>query len=130
MENKRSSRARELFLKRQSQLRDRIIEGPSKASAKYHCVHGKIKYYCRDCGGSQICEHYKRRARCILCGGGSLCEHERIRYFCKVCKGKGICEHDRQKYHCKECGKKKEKLKEIADLIEKEDCRVTVRFNE
>ena len=35
----------------------------------YICIHGKIKYFCKECGGSQICEH------------------DRIKYACKECKG-------------------------------------------
>ena len=34
---------------------------------KYYCIHGKIKYCCKECGGSQICEHNKSKYRCKKC---------------------------------------------------------------
>ena len=52
---------------------------------KYLCEHGKYKYQCKECGGTQICPHSKRK------------------YQCKECKGTQICPHDRQKSHCKKC---------------------------
>jgi len=70
----------------------------------YKCLHGKVKYYCRDCHGSQICPHDRQKSRCKLCNGGSFCEHKRARYICKDCNGKGICIHNRQKFFCKLCG--------------------------
>ena len=30
-----------------------------KVKNKYNCIHGKYKYNCKECGGSQICEHKK-----------------------------------------------------------------------
>ena len=68
------------------------------------CLHGKVKYYCKDCEGSQICSHNRRKTRCRECNGGSICEHKRVRYLCKDCVGKGICSHGRQKFFCKDCG--------------------------
>ena len=31
------------------------------------CEHGKYKYRCVDCGGSQICEHANRKDNCKIC---------------------------------------------------------------
>jgi len=80
----------------------RILDEPKRDPTK--CLHGKVKYYCRDCRGSQICPHDRRKSRCRECNGGSFCEHKRARYICKDCNGKGICEHNRQKFFCKLCG--------------------------
>ncbi|KAL9963732.1 hypothetical protein ACROYT_G027266 [Oculina patagonica] len=75
-----------------SNILDEVIPDPKK------CPHGRIKYYCRDCHGSQICPHNRRKSRCKLCDGGSFCEHKRARYLCKDCNGKGICIHGRQRW--------------------------------
>jgi len=80
----------------------KVLDEPKRDPKK--CSHGKVKYYCRDCHGSQICPHDRQKSRCKLCNGGSFCEHKRARYICKDCNGKGICEHNRQKFFCKLCG--------------------------
>ncbi len=98
------------------------IQKNFKNMKKYHCEHGKVKYLCKDCGGSQICEHgkckyqckecggsgicdhRKRKSRCKECGGFEICEHGKRKDSCKKCGGSGICEHGKQKSHCKECG--------------------------
>jgi hypothetical protein len=49
------------------------------------CVHSRIKFWCRDCGGKGICVHGKNK------------------YLCKDCGGSGICGHGRNKHNCKEC---------------------------
>jgi len=49
------------------------------------CEHGKMKTYCKECGGTSICEHGKRKVYCKECGGGSLCEHGKRKDYCKVC---------------------------------------------
>lgn len=72
-------------------------------SERYHCVHGKLKYYCKDCGGSLLCKHDKRKFRCKICGGSEICKHNNYKCICKECGGKGICIHGRQKHNCKEC---------------------------
>ena len=69
----------------------------------YICIHGKYKYFCRECGGTQICEHNKIKSYCKECKGSQICEHKLQKYICKECKGKGICEHNKQKRQCKEC---------------------------
>ena len=71
---------------------------------KYNCIHGKFKYQCKDCRGSQICLHNRRKTQCRECNGGSICEHKRVRYICKDCNGKGICIHGKQRCFCKDCG--------------------------
>ena len=55
---------------------------------KYFCEHGKYKYQCRECKGSQICPHNKRKPQCKECGGSQICSH------IKKC---------REKNHCKKC---------------------------
>ena len=87
-------------------------KGPCEHGVKYRskckvcskCEHGRTRYACKECGGSQICEHGRERCRCKECGGSSLCEHGRRRSHCKECGGSEICEHGRQRYWCKNCG--------------------------
>ena len=33
------------------------------------CVHGRRRYFCKECGGAGICEHGLRRSNCKDCGG-------------------------------------------------------------
>jgi hypothetical protein len=68
------------------------------------CGHGKLKYICKECGGSQICEHNKIKSRCKECGGSQICEHGIYKTGCKECGGSQICEHKKHKSRCKECG--------------------------
>ena len=35
----------------------------------YICIHGKCKYYCKECDGSYICEHNKNKYQCRECKG-------------------------------------------------------------
>ena len=67
------------------------------------CVHEKIKYQCKECVGTQICVHKKRKSYCLLCDGSQICFHNKQKSFCKKCGGSQICIHNKQKYHCKEC---------------------------
>jgi len=71
--------------------------------SKYKCEHGKNKYFCKECCGSQICIHSKNKAKCKECGGSQICIHNKQKSKCKECKGSGICIHDKQKYICVEC---------------------------
>ena len=52
---------------------------------KYFCEHGKYKYQCKECKGSQICPHSKRKSRCKECGGSQICPHSRRKDHCKKC---------------------------------------------
>ena len=52
---------------------------------KYLCEHGKYKYQCKECGGTQICPHSKRKSRCKECEGSQVCPHKRIKRTCKKC---------------------------------------------
>ncbi len=81
-----------------------IFEKTIKKKVEKKCEHGKEKYRCIDCGGSQICEHKKIKYRCVDCGGSSICEHGKRKSRCKECGGNEICEHERRKSSCKECG--------------------------
>jgi len=77
------------------------VNVPNKTTHK--CRHDKIKYYCKDCKGSQICSHNRRKATCKECKGSQICKHKIVRYICKDCNGKGMCLHGRQKFFCKLC---------------------------
>uniref|UniRef100_A0A0G4FYU6 CBM20 domain-containing protein n=1 Tax=Chromera velia CCMP2878 TaxID=1169474 RepID=A0A0G4FYU6_9ALVE len=70
------------------------------------CLHGRVRYRCKECGGKGICEHGRIRSQCKDCGGASICEHGRIRFQCKECGGEGVCEHGRRRVQCKDCGGK------------------------
>ena len=52
---------------------------------KYLCEHGKYKYQCKECKGSQICPHSRQKSRCKECGGSQICPHSRRKYRCKEC---------------------------------------------
>ena len=86
-------------------------KGPCEHGVKYRsqckvcsaCPHGRVRYQCKECGGSQICEHGRLRSICKECGGGAICEHGRVRSICKECGGSQICEHGRVRSKCKEC---------------------------
>ena len=67
------------------------------------CEHGKVKSYCKECGGSQICQHGKVKSYCKECGGGSICQHGRVKSHCKECGGSQICQHNKFRLICKEC---------------------------
>ena len=71
---------------------------------KYLCGHGKYKYQCKECKGSQICPHSRRKSECKECGGSQICPHNRQKQTCKDCGGAKICRHNRQKNQCKDCG--------------------------
>ena len=81
-----------------------ILDEPIPEINARKCPHGKVKYYCKDCHGSQICPHNHRKSYCKVCNGSSFCEHKRVRYLCKDCGGKGICIHGKQRWFCKLCG--------------------------
>ena len=52
---------------------------------KYLCEHGKYKYQCKECGGTQICPHNKRKPQCKDCAGSQICPHSRQKQTCKKC---------------------------------------------
>jgi len=68
------------------------------------CEHGRVRYSCKDCGGSGNCEHGRERSKCKDCGGSGICEHGRRRTVCKDCGGGSICEHGRRRSTCRDCG--------------------------
>ena len=80
-------------------------QGTKRKRAPYTkgpCEHGvKYRSRCKVCGA---CPHGRQRYRCKECGGSQICEHGRQRYNCKECGGKGICEHGRRRRECKKCG--------------------------
>ena len=71
---------------------------------KEKCEHGRQRWFCRSCGGSQICKHGKQRSICSTCGGLFICPHGRQKSHCKPCGGSQICLHDRRISDCRECG--------------------------
>ncbi len=75
----------------------------SKNTKKKHCIHGKYKYYCRECGGNGYCIHNKMKTFCVECGGSSICIHKKNKYICKECGGKLFCVHRINKYKCVLC---------------------------
>ena len=70
---------------------------------KNKCENGRVKYCCKECGGSQFCEHNKRKEECKVCGGSQICEHNKRKKNCKDCKGSRICKHNKHKSSCKKC---------------------------
>ena len=88
----------------------------SKCKVCSACPHGRVRYQCKECGGSQICEHGRLRSICKECGGGAICEHGRERSKCKECGGGSICEHSRQRSNCKECRAVKAKAELLGDV--------------
>ena len=109
------------YIKMEKSYQNMNAENRSVKYRKYLCEHGKYKYQCKECGGSQICPHNrlkaqckecggsqicphdKRKSRCKECGGSQICPHSKLKYQCKECEGSQICPHDRQKSHCKKC---------------------------
>ena len=84
-------------------IRDLDAENRKAKYLRYLCGHGKYKYRCKDCGGTQICHHNRQKQTCKECKGGQICWHNRQKAQCKECQGSQICTHNRQKYQCKEC---------------------------
>ncbi len=81
------------------------VEGrmSKKKRCREMCIHGRIRYYCSDCGGGGVCIHGRQRYHCSDCGGGGICIHGRNRSFCSDCGGGGMCIHGRRRYHCSDC---------------------------
>jgi len=67
------------------------------------CLHHKQKYHCKECGGDGICQHNKQKDRCKDCNGSAICIHNSIKHYCKLCCSDIICQHNKQKYQCKLC---------------------------
>lgn len=116
--------------------KENVPEAPKKEKyQRKKCEHGKVSYYCLQCGGAGICCHQKIKSgcsickgsgycihgkvkqNCDMCGASSKCEHGRRRSRCTICKtGGSVCEHDRVRTRCRdckghdycECGKRKE----------------------
>ena len=62
-----------------------MTENRTAKYLKYFCEHGKYKYQCRGCKGSQICSHNKRKPHCRECKGSQICPHKKIKRACKKC---------------------------------------------
>ena len=73
-----------LFYKMEKEIRD-MAETRTAHYLKYFCEHGKYKYQCRECKGSQICPHNKRKPQCKECVGSQICSHKREKNHCKKC---------------------------------------------
>ena len=68
----------------EKEIRD-MTETRTARYLKYFCEHGKYKYQCRECKGSQICPHNKRKPQCKECAGSQICPHSRRKAYCKNC---------------------------------------------
>jgi hypothetical protein len=88
-----------------------------RRKAANQCEHGRRKYSCVDCGGSQICEHSRRRVDCKECNGGSICEHGLNRGNCAPCGGANICEHNKRRGRCSICDPVAALAKTTADSV-------------
>ena len=73
-----------LSYKMEKEIRD-MTETRTAHYLKYFCEHGKYKYQCRECKGSQICPHNKRKPQCKECVGSQICPHSRQKQTCKKC---------------------------------------------
>ena len=112
------------FIKMEKEIRD-MAENRKAKYLKYFCGHGKYKYRCKECKGSQLCLHDREKSFCKECKGSQICLHNRQKQTCKECKGNQICLHNRQKQTCKECGgpqicphnRQKSRCKECSDPI-------------
>lgn len=79
--------------------KDKVLESINKR----HCIHGRVKAQCRECGGSAFCIHNKRKITCLECKGSGICIHNKRESRCVDCKGGEICIHDKVKGRCKIC---------------------------
>ena len=62
------------------------------------CPHNRVKYICKECGGSSICPHNRRKTRCYECGGGSICHHNRRKSRCKECLANKNNKYTKEEY--------------------------------
>ena len=96
--------------KRQTQVtgKKRKVSSLAKTKKLPNCAKcvaaGKVRQYCKECGGSAYCTHGKQKSRCKECGGSGLCTHGVRKTYCKECGGSAFCIHGREKKRCKECG--------------------------
>jgi len=56
-----------------------------KSKIKTKCIHGRIKYQCKECSGLGFCIHNKRKSQCRDCDGCGFCPHNNHKYDCKEC---------------------------------------------
>ena len=68
------------------------------------CIHGRSRYFCKECSGHGMCMHGKQKRFCRICDGGSLCPHEKNKYKCKDCGGSSLCICGRERAQCSTCG--------------------------
>ena len=73
------------YIKMENRIQNMDAETRTARYLKYLCEHGKYKYQCKECVGSQICPHSKRKSRCKECEGSQVCPHKRIKRTCKKC---------------------------------------------
>ena len=91
-------RKEELTTKGTKRKRAPPTKGPCEHGVKWRshckvcsaCPHGRQRYKCKECGGSQICEHGRERSHCKECGGSAICEHGRQRSQCNECGGASV----------------------------------------
>ena len=80
-----------------------ISENRTEKYLKYLCEHGKYKYQCKNCKGTQVCPHDRQKAHCKKCEGPHVCPHIRQKSCCKKCEGSQVCLHNKRKQFCKKC---------------------------
>ena len=62
---------------------------------KYDCIHGKRKYICKDCEGSQIRVHKKIKYYCKYCEGSQICQHKEVKNACRLCRVEYFVENEK-----------------------------------
>ena len=85
----------------------RKVSSIAKAKKVPNCAKciaaGKVRRYCKECGGSQICIHDRQKQLCKECGGSQICIHDKQKQHCKECGGSAYCTHRKEKKRCKTC---------------------------
>lgn len=77
----------------------------------YFCIHNKLKYCCKECGGSRICCHGRYKQFCTQCPSSDICRHRKQQRLCKECDGSSLCRHGNTILTCKICKKDPSEVK-------------------
>ena len=72
----------------------RVKNREVKRIKRNKCLHGRERYYCKECKGNGICMHNKARNQCKQCKGNGICIHNKTKYHCKLCKESSISKRD------------------------------------
>ena len=71
------------YIKMEKSYQNMNAENRTAKYLKYLCGHGKYKYQCKECKGSQICPHSRRKSECKESGGSQICPHNTRKSQCK-----------------------------------------------